>query len=159
MTSEPAAFSQNNHPEFQHLQNLMLERELLYRLIKGPQGHRLVQMAQQGSQGHAIARTVQWLKANFQEAMRTSDLAEQVGMGVSTFHRHFLEITGMTPVQYQKRLRLNEARRLMLAEHLDAASAAFQVGDESPSHFSREYRRAFGAPPASSIQQLRASAS
>ena len=115
-------------------------------------------MASAGSQGQQIARAIDWLKSNFRQALRIEDLATQVNMSTSTFHHHFRVLTAMSPLQYQKWLRLNEARRLMLIERLDAATAAFQVGYESPSQFSREYSRLYGAPPLRNITNLRRSA-
>ena len=123
----------------------IIQREIFYRLLVGDQGARLRQMASAGSQSHQIARAIDWLKGNFTRPLRIDDLAAQVHMSTSTFHHHFRALTAMSPLQYQKWLRLNEARRLMLTERLDAATAAFQVGYESPSQFSREYSRLFGA--------------
>jgi AraC-like DNA-binding protein len=133
----------------------IIQREISYRLLVGDQGARLRQMASAGSQSQQIARAIDWLKGNFTRALRIDDLATQVNMSTSTFHHHFRALTAMSPLQYQKRLRLNEARRLMLTEHLDATAAAFQVGYESPSQFSREYNRLFGAPPLRDITSLR----
>jgi AraC-like DNA-binding protein len=112
-------------------------------------------MASAGSQSHQIARAIEWLKRHYTLPRRIDDLAAHVHMSPSTFYQHFRVLTAMSPLQYQKWLRLNEARRLMLTERLDAATAAFQVGYESPSHFSREYRRVFGAPPLRDITSLR----
>jgi len=133
----------------------IIQREISYRLLVGDQGVRLRQMASSGSQSHHIARAIDWLQGNFTRPLRIDDLATQVHMSTSTFHHHFRSVTAMSPLQYQKRLRLNEARRLMLTERLDAATAAFQVGYESPSQFSREYSRLFGAPPLRDIANLR----
>ncbi|HOI17445.1 MAG TPA: AraC family transcriptional regulator [Geobacteraceae bacterium] len=133
----------------------IIQREIIYRLLVGDQGARLRQIASTGSQSHQIARAIEWLKGNFAQPLRIDDLATQVNMSTSTFHHHFRTLTAMSPLQYQKTLRLNEARRLMLAEHLDAATAAYQVGYESPSQFSREYGRRFGAPPLRDIAGLR----
>jgi AraC-like DNA-binding protein len=133
----------------------IIQREIFYRLLVGDQGARLRQMASAGSQSHQIARAIDWLKGNFTRPLRIDDLATQVNMSISTFHHHFRALTAMSPLQYQKRLRLNEARRLMLTERLDATAAAFQVGYESPSQFSREYGRLFGAPPLRDITSLR----
>jgi transcriptional regulator GlxA family with amidase domain len=112
-------------------------------------------MASAGSQSQQIARAIEWLKSHFTEPLRIEDLATQVNMSTSTFHHHFRALTAMSPLQYHKWLRLNEARRLMLTERLDATSAAFQVGYESPSQFSREYSRSFGAPPLRDMTNLR----
>jgi AraC-like DNA-binding protein len=133
----------------------IIQREISYRLLVGDQGARLRQMASAGSQSHQIARAIDWLKGNFTRPLRIDDLATQVNMSTSTFHHHFRALTAMSPLQYQKRLRLDEARRLMLTERLDATTAAFQVGYESPSQFSREYNRLFGAPPLRDITSLR----
>jgi AraC-like DNA-binding protein len=130
-------------------------REIFYRLLMGDQGPRLRQMVSAGSQSHQIARAIDWLKGNFKRPLQIDDLAKQVHMSPSTFHHHFRALTAMSPLQYQKWLRLNEARRLMLTERLDAATSAFQVGYESPSQFSREYGRLFGAPPSRDITNLR----
>lgn len=133
----------------------IIQREIFYRLLVGDQGVRLRQMALAGSQSQQIARAIDWLKGNFTRPLRIDDLAAQVNMSTSTFHHHFREVTAMSPLQYQKWLRLNEARRLLLTENQDATTAAFQVGYESPSQFSREYSRMFGAPPLRDITNLR----
>ncbi len=133
----------------------VIQREIIYRLLVGDQGARLRQIAVAGSQSYQIARAIEWLKGNFAQPLRIDDLATQANMSTSTFHHHFRALTAMSPLQYQKTLRLNEARRLMLTERLDAANAAFQVGYESPSQFSREYNRLFGAPPLRDITSLR----
>ena len=133
----------------------LIQREILYRLLVGDQGARLRQIASAGSQSHQIAQAIEWLKRHYTLPLRIEDLAAQVHMSPSTFHHHFRALTAMSPLQYQKWLRLNEARRLMLTERLDAATAAFQVGYESPSQFSREYSRVFGAPPLRDITYLR----
>lgn len=136
----------------------MIQREICYRLLTGSQAGRLRQIASAGSQGHRIARAIDWLKANYRLPLRIEDLSARVQMSASSLHHHFRQFTGMSPLQYQKWLRLTEARRLMFNEDLDAASAAFQVGYESPSQFSREYSRLFGAPPKRDIENLRISA-
>ncbi len=133
----------------------IIQREIFYRLLVGDQGARLRQMASTGSQSQQIARAIDWLKGNFTRPLRVNNLAAQVNMSISTFHYHFKAVTGMSPLQYQKWLRLNEARRLLLTENQDATTAAFQVGYESPSQFSREYSRLFGAPPLRDITNLR----
>lgn len=137
----------------------LVQREIHYRLLMSDQSARLWQIVSQGSQSQRIGKAVDWLKANYARAFRVEDLAARVQMSPSTLHAHFRQITAMSPLQYQKWLRLNEARRLMLNENLDAASAAFQVGYESPSQFSREYSRLFGAPPRRDIDSLRTLAS
>ncbi|WP_298438225.1 AraC family transcriptional regulator [Geobacter sp.] len=133
----------------------IIQREIIYRLLVGDQGARLRQIASAGSQSHQIARAIDWLKENFTRPLRIDALAAQARMSSSTFHHHFRSMTALSPLQYQKQLRLQEARRLMLAERLDAATAGFQVGYESPSQFSREYSRLFGAPPLRDITNLR----
>jgi AraC-like DNA-binding protein len=136
----------------------IIQREITYRLLVGDQGARLRQMASAGTQSQQIARAIDWLQGNFTRPLRIDELAIQVNMSTSTFHHHFRALTAMSPLQYQKSLRLSEARRLMLTERLDAANAAFQVGYESPSQFSREYSRLFGAPPLRDITNLRQTA-
>lgn len=133
----------------------VIQREIFYRLLVGDQGARLRQIAAAGSQSQQIARAIEWLKGNFTQPLRVDDLAAKARMSTSTFHHHFRSMTALSPLQYQKQLRLQEARRLMLAERLDAANAAFQVGYESPSQFSREYNRLFGAPPLRDVTNLR----
>lgn len=136
----------------------LVQREIHYRLLMGEQGGRLRQIAAVGSQGHQIARAIDSLKTRYAEPLRVEDLAREVRMSVSTFHHQFKALTAMSPLQYQKQMRLTEARRLMLADHLDASTAAYRVGYESPSQFSREYSRQFGAPPTRDIAGLRAAA-
>lgn len=133
----------------------VIQREIIYRLLVGDQGARLRQIASAGSQSQQIARAIEWLKSNFTEQLSIDDLAEKASMSNSAFHHHFRSMTALSPLQYQKHLRLQEARRLMLTERMDAANAAFQVGYESPSQFSREYNRMFGAPPLRDISKLR----
>jgi len=133
----------------------LIQREILYRLLVGDQGPRLRQIAAGGTQSHQIAQAIDWLKDNYTRPLRVDDLATHASMSPSTFHRHFRELTAMSPLQFQKWLRLNEARRMMLTEHLDASTAAFQVGYESHSQFNREYSRLFGAPPLRDIKSLR----
>ena len=133
----------------------LLHREIVYRLLTGEAGSRLRQMASADSQSHHIARAVKRIKTNYAEPLRVEDLAREARMSVSTFHHRFKALTALSPVQYQKRLRLAEARRLMLAENVDASTAAYRVGYESASQFSREYKRQFGAPPTLDIVGLR----
>ena len=132
----------------------LVQREILYRLLMGDQGPRLRQIAAAGCKSHQIAKAIDWLKANFAQTLRIDDLAAYTRMSTSAFHHHFRALTAMSPLQYQKWLRLHEARKLMFTEQLDAANAAFQVGYESPSQFSREYSRLFGAPPLRDIKNL-----
>jgi len=133
----------------------IIQREIIYRLLVGDQGARLRQIASMGSQSQQIAKAIEWLKTNFTQPLRIDDIAALARMSTSTFHHHFRTVTALSPLQYQKHLRLHEARRLMLTEQLDAATAAFEVGYESPSQFSREYNRLFGAPPLRDITKLR----
>jgi transcriptional regulator GlxA family with amidase domain len=128
---------------------------ILYRLLVGEQGARLRQIATVGSQSQQIARAIDLLKDNFTQPLRVDELASHANMSPFTFHHHFRTVTAMSPLQYQKWLRLNEARRLMLTDNADAATAAFSVGYESPSQFSREYSRLFGEPPLRDITSLR----
>lgn len=133
----------------------LIEREIHYRLLSSDVAARLWQIASVGSQSQRIAQAIDWLKTNYAQPLRTAELAAYVQMSPSSLHHYFRQLTAMSPLQYQKWLRLGEARRLMLNENLDAASAAFHVGYESPSQFSREYSRLFGAPPKRDIQGLR----
>lgn len=137
----------------------LVKREIFFRLLTSDQGARLQQIAASGSHSHQISRAIDWLKSNYTRPLRVNDLAASTGMSRSAFHNHFKVMTSMTPLQFQKRLRLNEARRLMLTENLDALSATFEVGYESASQFSREYSRLFGAPPLRDINRLRKTAS
>ncbi|MBC3495641.1 AraC family transcriptional regulator [Pseudomonas sp. SWRI67] len=136
----------------------LIQREIHYRLLLSNQAPLLRYIASVGSKGHRIAKAIDWMKLNYAAPLRVDELASQVQMGLSTFHQHFRQLTAMSPLQYQKWLRLNEAKRLMLNEDLDAATAAFKVGYESPSQFSREYGRQFGMPPKRDIAELRLSA-
>ncbi|MDK9701071.1 MAG: AraC family transcriptional regulator [bacterium] len=123
----------------------LIQREILYRLLISDQGIRLRQATM--NQSLQIARAISWLKENYMKEFQVSDLASDAHMSPSTFHHHFRVLTAMSPLQFQKWIRLHEARRLMLAENVDAANAAYKVGYESPSQFNREYSRLFGAPP------------
>lgn len=133
----------------------MIIRELYYRLLIGEQSEAVRQIATSGSSMQRIAEAIKRIKSKFTQPMRVEDLAKQVRMSTSSFHQHFKQVTSMSPLQYQKQLRLLEARRLMLTEDCDATSAAYEVGYESPSQFSREYSRLFGAPPMRDIERLR----
>jgi AraC-like DNA-binding protein len=134
----------------------LIEQEILYRILTGPAGGQLLNIAVADSHGHRIARAIAWLRENFAKALRIEDLAEHVNMSVSSFHHHFKTITAMTPVQYQKQLRLHEARRLMLLERLDVGTAGHRVGYQSPSQFSREYSRLYGLSPLRDVEAMRA---
>lgn len=131
----------------------LIEREIHYRLLRSDQGARLWQIASVGSQGHRISKAISWLKMHYCQALRIEDLAAHVQMSPSSLHQHFRQLTAMSPLQYQKWLRLSEARRLMLNEGLNAANAAFKVGYESPSQFSREYTNLFGDSPKRDIKR------
>jgi transcriptional regulator GlxA family with amidase domain len=131
-----------------------VQQEIFYRLLTGDQGPRLRQIASAGNHGFQIARAIDWLKDNFNKPLRIEELASKVGLSTSAFHSHFRSTTAMSPLQFQKRMRLNEARRLMLTEQIDASRAAFKVGYESPSQLNREYSRQFGAPPMRNIKNL-----
>lgn len=136
----------------------MVMRELIYRLLMGEQGARLRQMAHGESRLGQINRAIIWIKENFRESFAIETLASEARMSASALHQHFKKVTAMSPLQYQKQMRLQEARRLILVEAMDAASASHAVGYESPSQFSREYRRLFGAPPVRDAARLRESA-
>jgi len=133
----------------------MIMREMYYRLLMGEQSEAVRQIATAGSTMQRIAEVIKHIKAELTKPLQVEDLAEQVNMSVSSFHRHFKTVTSMSPLQYQKQLRLLTARQIMLAENADATQAAYQVGYESPSQFSREYARMFGAPPIRDIKRLR----
>ena len=135
----------------------LAEREILYRLLTGPQGDRLRQRAVAGSRSQQVARAIEWLRRHYHRPLRVGDLAAEVAMSPSSLHHHFRAITAMSPLQFQKQLRLQEARRLLMSEPGDVASVAHRVGYESPSQFSREYSRQFGAPPSRDLEQLRRS--
>ncbi|HHF0556005.1 TPA: AraC family transcriptional regulator N-terminal domain-containing protein [Vibrio antiquarius] len=135
----------------------IIKREVFYRLLITEQGARLNQIVTAGSHSHQIAKAIDWLKNNFVKPLSVNELAAYSGMSKSAFYTHFRSMTSMTPLQFQKKLRLSEARRLMLTENLDAMATTFKVGYESPSQFSREYSRLFGAPPSKDIKSLRES--
>lgn len=136
-----------------------IEREIHYRLLQSDLAPRLMQIMSVGSPSQRIARAIDWLKAHFDRQIRVEDLVDHVQMSPSSLHQHFRDLTAMSPLQYQKWLRLNEARRLMLNENFDAASAAYRVGYDSPSQFSREYARLFGLPPKRDVDTMRRGAS
>lgn len=133
----------------------LIQREIIYRILRGPEGARLRTIATQGYHTNRTAKAIAWIRANYTKPLRVEDLAQLAGMGVSTFHHHFRELTTLSPIQYQKRVRLHIARNRMLIDGVDAASAAFDVGYESASQFNREYSRYFGQPPIRDIQSLR----
>lgn len=133
----------------------LITREIVYRLLNGAQCDRLRYIVVQNGHVHHIARAIEKLRREFDQPLCIERVAQELGMSVSSFHHHFKAVTAMSPLQFQKRLRLQEARRLMLGEQLDAASAAYRVGYDDASHFSREYKNLFGAPPMRDVQQLR----
>ena len=133
----------------------LITREIIYRLLMGEQGARLRHLAILGGYTSHIARAVEQLRQDFDQPLRIEDIARELGMSVSGFHHHFKAVTAMSPLQFQKQLRLQEARRLMLGEDLDAASAAYRVGYHDASHFNREYKSLFGVPPMRDVQRLR----
>ena len=133
----------------------LIQREIVYRILRTPQGERLRAIATRGDLGHRTARAITWLRANYAKPLRMEDLAATARIGVSTLHHQFHALTGMSPLQYQKQLRLQTARQRMLIDGIDATSAAYEVGYESVSQFSREYSRLFGQPPMRDIKALR----
>ena len=133
----------------------LITREIFYRLMIGQQGARLRHLAILGGYTPIIARAVERLRQDFDQTLRIEDLAREMGMSVSGLHHHFKAVTTMSPLQFQKQLRLQEARRLMLSEDFDAASAAYRVGYHDASHFNREYKSLFGVPPMRDVQRLR----
>jgi AraC-like DNA-binding protein len=135
----------------------LIQREIVYRLLSGPEGARLRAIATLGDQSHQTAKAIAWIRDNYTKPLRVDYLAQIAGMGVSTFHHHFRVLTNMSPLQYQKQLRLQEARGRMLVDGLDASTVAFDVGYESVSQFSREYSRFFGLPPLRDVRALLAS--
>jgi AraC-like DNA-binding protein len=133
----------------------LIQREIIFRILRGPEGTRLRAIATLGDQSHRTAKAVAWVKSNYAKPLRVEELARLAGMGVSTLHHHFRALTAMSPLQYQKQIRLQAARGRMLVDGIDAASAAFEVGYESASQFNREYSRFFGQPPMRDIRNLR----
>ena len=133
----------------------LVKREIVYRLLTGEQGGRVCHIAALGGHTHRIAKAIERLRKDFDQPLRIENIARELGMSVSGFHHHFKEVTAMSPLQFQKQLRLQEARRLMLGEDLDAASAGYRVGYGDVSHFTREYKRLFGAPPVRDVERLR----
>jgi len=135
----------------------LIEREIMYRILRGPEGARLRAIATLGDQSHRTAKAIAWIRANYAKPLRVDDLAAIAGMAVSTLHHHFRALTAMSPLQYQKQIRLQAARARMLADDVDAATVAFEVGYESASQFNREYSRLFGEPPVRDIRKRRSS--
>jgi len=132
----------------------LIQREIIYRVLQGQAGARLRAVATLGDQSHRTAKVISWITANYAKPLRVEELAELASMGISTLHHHFRMLTAMSPLQYQKQLRLQSARNLMLTQGLDAASAAFEVGYESATQFNREYSRFFGQPPMRDVRAL-----
>jgi AraC-like DNA-binding protein len=133
----------------------LVVREIIYRLLAGAQGNRMRQLASSGGQAHRMARAIEKLRANYDKPLRIESLAKELGMSLSGFHAHFKSVTAMSPLQYQKQIRLQEARRLMVSENSDAAEAGFRVGYEDASQFNREYKRHFGEPPMRDVERIR----
>lgn len=133
----------------------IVQREIYYRMLRGELGYRLADLAQSESGNHRVVRAIEWLKQHYAAPLRIEDLADAVHLSPSALHHRFKAVTAMSPLQYQKHLRLHEARRLMFAGGIECATAGHRVGYESASQFSREYRRLFGAPPRSEIARLR----
>jgi AraC-like DNA-binding protein len=133
----------------------LIRREVIYRLLRSPQGKHLRAIATLGEQSHRTSKAVEWLRSNYAKPLRVEELASMARMGVSTLHHQFRSLTAMSPLQYQKQLRLHVARERMLNDGLDAASAAFEVGYESASQFNREYSRFFGQPPMRDVKARR----
>jgi AraC-like DNA-binding protein len=133
----------------------LITREIVYRLLMGNQGDRLRYITVHSGHTHRIAEAIQRFHQDFDQQLRIEDIAQELGMSVSSFHHHFKAVTALSPLQFQKRLRLQEARRLMLSEDIDAASAGYRVGYDDASHFNREYRRLFGEPPMRDVERLR----
>jgi AraC-like DNA-binding protein len=136
----------------------LLTREIIYRLLLGEQGDRLRHIPVLGGETYRMARAIERLRKDFDQPLKIDDIAQELGMSVSGFHHHFKAVTAMSPLQFQKQLRLQEARRLMLGEGLDAASAGYRVGYNDDAHFNREYKKLFGAPPLRDVERLRGAA-
>jgi AraC-like DNA-binding protein len=145
-------------PAEQRVVRPLITREIVYRLLMGAQGNRLRHLALLGGHTDGIAEAIERMRREFHQPLRIESLARELGMSVSSFHHHFKAVTALSPLQFQKQLRLQEARRLMLGEHLDAASAGYRVGYDDASQFSREYKRLFGQPPMRDLERLREAA-
>jgi len=144
----------DNKDDYRVISHLVI-REIIYRILTSEQGPRLRQMATFGGHTHRIAKAVQILRSRFAESLGIEEMARDLGMSVSNFHLHFKTATSMSPLQFQKLLRLQEARRLLLSENYDASSAAVKVGYDDPSQFTREYKRLFGAPPMRDVSRVK----
>jgi AraC-like DNA-binding protein len=140
--------------EFRAVSPLVV-REIVYRLLAGEQGSRMRHLASAGGQAHRMVRAIEKLRTNYDKPLRIESLAKELGMSLSGFHAHFKTVTAMSPLQYQKQIRLQEARRLMVSEDYDAAEAGFKVGYEDASQFNREYKRHFGEPPMRDVERMR----
>ncbi|PQJ35354.1 AraC family transcriptional regulator [Salinibacter sp. 10B] len=143
-----------DHPEEVDVLKPLILREIVFRLLQGEQGHRLRHFAMMEGGDHRIAQAIQRFHQDFDQSIKIERLAEEVGMSESSFYQHFKAVTGMTPLKFQKQLRLQEARRLMLSEDLNASTAGYRVGYNDVPHFSREYKRLFGDPPKRDVEQL-----
>ena len=144
-----------DHPADVRFLAPLVTREIIYRLLMGEQGSRLQHLAGLGGSTHRIAPAIERLRKHFDQPLRMEEIARELGMSVSSFHHHFRAVTALSPLQFQKQLRLQEARRLMLGEGFDAATAGYRVGYDDGSHFNREYKRLFGAPPMRDVARLR----
>ena len=144
-----------DQPERQKVMAPMIVKEIHYLLLTSPLGDILRSVNTKGSQNNHIAGAIAWLKENYRRPLKIKELAQKFNMAESSFYRHFSKVTSLSPLQYQKRLRLYEAQRLMVSENFDAANAAWEVGYESTSQFNREYRRMFGAPPKTNVKQIK----
>jgi AraC-like DNA-binding protein len=145
-------------PDEAHFMAPLITREIIYRLLVGEQCDRLHYIVVQNGHSHHIARAIEQFRREFNRPLPIERVAQELGMSVSSFHHHFKAATALSPLQFQKRLRLLEARRLMLGEALDATSAAYRVGYDDASHFNREYKRLFGLPPLRDVERLREAA-
>jgi len=145
-------------PNEYHAVAPLVVREIVYRLLAGAQGNRMRHLASSGGQAHRMVRAINKLRTKYDKPLRIESLAKELGMSLSGFHAHFKSVTAMSPLQYQKQIRLQEARRLMVSENFDAAEAGFKVGYEDASQFNREYKRHFGEPPIRDVERLREAA-
>ena len=145
-------------PEEARLMYPLVSREITYRLLCGEQGYRLRQMTVFGGHTHRISQAVEKISREFNKPLHVEELARGIGMSVSSFHQHFKQVTAMSPLQFQKQLRLQEAQRMMVGESLDATTAGFRVGYDDTSHFNRDYKRLFGVPPMRDVERLKEAA-
>jgi AraC-like DNA-binding protein len=142
-------------PNEYHILGPLVIREIIYRLLAGAQGNRMRHLATVGGQANRMVRAVKRLRDDFNKPLSIEEVAGDLGMSVSGFHAHFKAMTAMSPLQFQKQLRLQEARRLMISEDFDAAEAGYKVGYDDASHFSREYKRMFGESPMRDVEKIR----